>query len=282
MNQKISKILIANRGEIAIRIIRACRELNIKSVAVFSDIDRLSPHVQLADEAYALGGITSTESYLNQDKVIEIMEQSGADAVHPGYGFLSENCNFATLVKQHGKIFIGPDNHSIEIMGSKTAARQKMIDAGVPTVPGTESGIESLEEAKRVANEIGFPVLIKAAMGGGGKGMRAVHKISDLESAIKAAKNEAKAAFGDDLVYIEKLIQNPKHVEVQVLGDTHGNYVHLFERECSIQRRHQKVIEEAPSPFISEKTREKITTAAIACAKTVDYYSAGTVEFLVD
>ena len=282
MSFEIKKILIANRGEIAVRIIRACRELGIKSVAVYSSIDRLAPHVQLADEAYGLEGKSSTETYLNVDKIIEIMEESGSDAVHPGYGFLSENMDFAKRVEQDGKIFIGPNVEAIDIMGSKTNARTKMIDAGVPCVPGTEEGIKDIAVAKKIAKSIGYPILIKAAMGGGGKGMRIVLEEKDFEEAIRMSKNEAKSAFGDDLVYIEKFIQNPKHIEIQILADKHGNYIHLFERECSIQRRHQKVIEEAPSSFIDDELRSKMGKAAIACAESVNYSSAGTVEFLVD
>jgi propionyl-CoA carboxylase alpha chain len=278
----IKKILVANRGEIALRVIRACRELGIKSVAVFSEPDRLSPHVQMADEAYALGGITSQESYLVVSKILDIMAQSGADAVHPGYGFLSENREFAQKVKQAGKIFIGPDQYAIEIMGNKTNARKKMLEANVPCVPGTEEGIKDLDEAINIAKEIGFPILIKAAMGGGGKGMRLVHELSELESAIRASQNEARQAFGDDMVYIEKFVIEPRHIEIQVLGDQHGNYIHLFERECSIQRRHQKVIEEAPSSILTEDVRQKMGQSAIDCAKSVNYFSAGTVEFLVD
>ena len=279
---KIKKVLIANRGEIAVRIIRACREMGIESVAVYSDPDRLSPHVQLADEAYALGGNTSAESYLVVDKILSIMEESGADAVHPGYGFLSENCDFAEKVEQNGKIFIGPGTHAIEIMGSKTNARTKMINAGVPVVPGTESAIEDPKEALKVAKEIGFPVLIKAAMGGGGKGMRLVNAPEEFDQAFSSAKSEALKAFSDDTVFIEKFVEEPRHIEIQVLGDQHGNYVYLHERECSIQRRHQKVIEEAPSSILTPELRKEMGEAAIACAKSVDYYSAGTVEFLVD
>lgn len=278
----IKKILIANRGEIALRVIRACRELNIKSVAVYSDPDRLSPHVQMADEAYALGGETSQESYLVIDKIMDVMIESGADAVHPGYGFLSENQEFAERVKQAGKIFIGPAQDAIEVMGNKTNARKRMLEAGVPCVPGTEEGISDLAKAMKIAKDIGFPILIKAAMGGGGKGMRLVNEESELEGAIRASQNEARQAFGDDLVYIEKFVTEPRHIEIQVLGDMHGNYVHLFERECSIQRRHQKVIEEAPSSVLTEDVRKKMGQSAIDCAKSVNYFSAGTVEFLVD
>jgi propionyl-CoA carboxylase alpha chain len=278
----IKKILVANRGEIALRVIRACREQNIKSVAVFSEPDRLSPHVQMADEAYALGGESSQESYLVIDKIIDAMNDSGADAVHPGYGFLSENQEFAERIKQAGKIFIGPAQDAIEIMGNKTNARKKMLEASVPCVPGTEEGISNLETAIQTAQKIGFPILIKAAMGGRGKGMRLVNEESELESAIRSSQNEARQAFGDDLVYIEKFVVEPRHIEIQVLGDMHGNYVHLFERECSIQRRHQKVIEEAPSSILSDELREKMGQSAIDCAKSVNYFSAGTVEFLVD
>jgi acetyl-CoA carboxylase biotin carboxylase subunit len=280
--KKIKKILIANRGEIAVRIIRACKDIGIKSVAIYSDPDRLAPHVLKADEAYSLGGKASSESYLLMDKVLEIMKISGADAVHPGYGFLSENSLFAKEVEKMGKIFIGPGTEAIDVMGSKTNARTKMINAGVPTVPGTEEAIVDVEAAKKVATEIGFPILIKAAMGGGGKGMRLVEKIEDFDDAIDGAKSEALKAFNDDTVFIEKFVEEPRHIEIQVLADQHGNYLYLFERECSIQRRHQKVIEEAPSAILTPELREKMGQSAIDCAKAVNYYSAGTVEFLVD
>jgi acetyl-CoA carboxylase biotin carboxylase subunit len=279
---EIKKILVANRGEIALRIIRACREMNIKSVAIFSDLDRLSPHVQMADEAYHLPGKSSQETYLDVDKIIEIMNDSGSDAVHPGYGFLSENNEFSEKIAQQGKLFIGPDKDAIEVMGSKTNARKQMLAANVPCVPGTEEGISDLEDAKKIAKEIGYPILIKAAMGGGGKGMRLVEKEEDLNSSIEASKNEARQAFGDDLVYIEKFVEEPRHIEIQIIGDKHGNYIHLNERECSIQRRHQKVIEEAPSSILTPELRQKMGEDAIKCAKSVNYHSAGTVEFLVD
>lgn len=282
MSIQIKKILIANRGEIAVRVIRACRELGIKSVAVYSDPDRLSPHVQIADEAYPLGGNTSAESYLIVDKILTVLDESGADAVHPGYGFLSENCDFATKIEQAGKIFIGPGNEAIEVMGSKTNARTKMINAKVPVVPGTEDAIEDPVKALIVAKKIGFPVLIKAAMGGGGKGMRRVDEESEFIQAIESAKNEALKAFNDDTVFIEKFVEEPRHIEIQVLGDQFGNYIHLHERECSVQRRHQKVVEEAPSSILTPELRKKMGEAAISCAKSVNYYSAGTVEFLVD
>lgn len=282
MKTKIKKILIANRGEIAMRVMRACRELGIKSVAVYSDPDRAALHVRRADEAYHIGPASPQESYLNIDKILDAAKKSGADAVHPGYGFLSENAAFAKAVKAAGLIFIGPDASAMEAMGSKIGARQIAIKAKVNIVPGIAKPLENVEEAKKVAAEIGYPVLIKASAGGGGKGMRSVFAEKDLESSFNMASGEALRSFKDGAVYIEKLIEGPHHVEIQIMGDQHGNVVHLFERECSVQRRHQKVIEESPSPFITEATRQAMCAQAVALAKEVGYYNAGTLEFLVD
>lgn len=278
----IKKILIANRGEIAIRIMRSCREMGISTVAVYSDADRTSMHVRYADEAYYIGQAPSSESYLRTDKILEVAKRSGADAIHPGYGFLSENAEFAKQCGRVGIIFIGPSPHAITTMGDKITARQTMINAGVPVVPGTNKKITTDEEAKEVLKEIGLPLMVKASAGGGGKGMRLVHHAEDLLNAIKAARSEAKSAFGDDSVYIEKYIQSPHHIEFQVLGDKHGNIIHLFERECSIQRRHQKVIEETPSPILTPELRDEMGRSAVAAAKSVNYEGTGTIEFLVD
>lgn len=282
MKKSIKKILIANRGEIAIRILRACREMNIRSVAVYSDADRTSAHVRLADEAYYVGESPSSKSYLVMDNILAAAKKSGADAIHPGYGFLSENDDFAKLVRDHDIIFIGPSAESMAMMGNKTEARKLAKKCGVPTVPGTESGIQSKEEAMGVAKSIGFPILIKAAAGGGGKGMRVVNQESELNDAIDRAQGEARSAFGDDTVYIEKYVTQPRHIEIQVLGDEHGNIVYLGERECSIQRRHQKVIEEAPSAIVTPEMRKKMGESAVALAREAKYFSAGTLEFLVD
>ena len=278
----IKKVLIANRGEIAVRVIRTCREMGILSVAVYSDADRRALHVRYADEAYHIGPSPSRESYLNGDKIIEVALKAGADAIHPGYGFLSENADFARKCAEAGIIFIGPDPDAIDQMGDKITARQTMIEAGVPVVPGTQQKISDMETVRRIVNEIGLPVIIKASAGGGGKGMRLVRQYEDLISAVKMAQSEALSAFGDDTVYIEKYVESPHHIEFQILADRHGNVVHLFERECSIQRRHQKVIEETPSPFITPELREQMGQAAVAAAKAVNYVGAGTIEFLVD
>ncbi|HKX11891.1 MAG TPA: acetyl-CoA carboxylase biotin carboxylase subunit [bacterium] len=278
----IKKILIANRGEIAVRVIRACRDMGIKTVAVFSDPDRAALHVRRADEAYHLGAAAPKESYLNVEKLLDAAKKSGADAIHPGYGFLSENAGFAKAVKDAGLIFIGPDPDIITKMGSKIGARQIAEAAGVPVVPGIKHPLKDAEEALEIAKKIGFPVLLKAAAGGGGKGMRVVREEKDLKSAFAMAQNEAISSFKDDAVYIEKLIEGPHHIEVQVFGDQHGNVVHFFERECSVQRRHQKVIEESPSPFISPETRKGVCEMAVKLAKAVGYYNAGTIECLVD
>ena len=276
------KILIANRGEIAVRIIRACKELGIISLAIYSEIDKYALHARLADESYYIGESIPSESYLNQIKIIELAKTINADAIHPGYGFLSENAAFIKKVEDSGIIFIGPSSKSVEMMGSKTAARDLMRRNGVPIVPGTTEKISSLASAKISALEVGYPILLKASAGGGGKGMKRVYAETELEAAFSSAQREASKAFGDDSIYIEKLVEHPKHIEVQIIADKFGNYCHLFERECSVQRRHQKVIEEAPSSFIDEKTRKKLTIAAIDAAKACGYYNAGTIEFLVD
>jgi len=275
------RILIANRGEIAVRIIRACREMGIESVAVFSDVDRRALHVRKADHAYHIGPATASESYLNFEKILDVAKRSGAAAIHPGYGFLSENARFAKACRDAGLKFIGPTPESMEMMGSKTRARQNMKKAGVPFVPGSEKGME-YEASEKMAAEIGYPVMLKAAAGGGGKGMRLVHKPEDLRSAFENARSESKRAFGDDEVYIEKAIVNPRHIEMQVFGDEHGNVVYLGERECSVQRRHQKVLEEAPSPIVDPDMRRRMGEVAVKVATAADYQNAGTVEFLVD
>ncbi len=278
----IKKILIANRGEIAVRIMRTCREMDIKSVAVYSDADRKSLHVRYAGEAYYIGPSPSNESYLVMDKIISSAKKSGADAIHPGYGFLSENAEFAKKVRQAGLIFIGPSSHAISIMGDKIIARQTALNSNVPVVPGTTAPVTSEKEVIHIANKIGYPVIIKASAGGGGKGMRLVTKEEELSESLKMAKSEAMAAFGDDSVYVEKYIESPHHIEFQILADQHGNVIHLCERECSVQRRHQKVVEESPSPIMNPKLREIMGNAAVTLAKAVDYENAGTVEFLVD
>jgi acetyl-CoA carboxylase, biotin carboxylase subunit len=276
------KILIANRGEIAVRVIRACRELGIASVAVYSDVDRASLHVLKADEAYHIGPPAAVESYLNFAKLLDAARRGGADAIHPGYGFLSENAKFAQACADAGVKFIGPSVAAMEMMGSKTRARQMMEKAGVPLVPGTSRGLESVEQAEQVAAKIGYPVMLKAAAGGGGKGMRLVQRPEELKPALEAARSEAERAFGDGEVYIEKAILNPRHIEVQVLADEHGNTVYLGERECSIQRRHQKVLEEAPSPIVDEDMRRRMGEVTVRVARAANYSNAGTVEFLVD
>ncbi|XWN38028.1 MAG: acetyl-CoA carboxylase biotin carboxylase subunit [Balneola sp.] len=278
----IKKVLIANRGEIALRVIHSCKELGIKTVAVYSRPDAASPHVLHADESVFIGEAASSESYLVMDKIIDAVKKTGADAVHPGYGFLSENAAFSERCEKEGIIFIGPKPHAITVMGDKTAARELVTKLGIPTPPGLKSELKDLEEASDIADEIGYPILVKAAAGGGGKGMRIVHKKEEFESSIKAAKSEAKNAFGDDRIYIEKYLEEPRHVEFQVMADTHGNVVHVFDRECSVQRRHQKVIEEAPCALLTPELREKMAEAAITATKGCDYIGAGTIEFLVD
>ncbi len=278
----IGKILIANRGEIAIRIMRSCREMNIRTVAVFSEADRTSKHVFYADEAYCIGGAASSESYLNIDRILETARQCGADAIHPGYGFLSENAEFARRCQEAGIIFIGPRPETIKTMGDKISARQKMIDAGVPVVPGTRENLESVEDAREVCRKVGFPIMIKASQGGGGKGMRLIRNESEVEEAYLAAKSEALSSFGDDTVYVERFVEEPHHIEFQILGDTYGNVIHLCDRECSVQRRHQKIVEESPSPFVTPELRERMGRDAVAAATAVGYVGAGTIEFLVD
>jgi len=279
---EIKKILVANRGEIAVRVIHTCKELGIQSVAVYSEPDAGAPHVLHADESVFIGEATSSKSYLDVDKIIHAVKKTGADAVHPGYGFLSENAAFAKRCKEEGIIFIGPEPKAIRLMGDKTEARELMSKANVPFPPGTKKELTDVKEAAKIADEIGFPVLIKAAAGGGGKGMRIVDNPDEFESAIKAAKSEAKNAFSDDRVYIEKYLEQPRHVEFQIIADTHGNVLHVFDRECSIQRRHQKVIEEAPCAILDEQMRQEMSEAAIEAAKACDYVGAGTIEFLVD
>jgi len=276
------KILIANRGEIALRIIKACNELGITSAVIYSDADKNALHVRAADEAYNVGGSRANESYLNQDKIISVAKEIGAEAVHPGYGFLSENSQFIEMIEKSGIIFVGPSSNSVKLMGDKTSARKLMSRNNVPIVPGTTEPIKSIEDAKKSALEIGYPILLKAAGGGGGKGMRVVSKESELEESYNLAKSESQKAFGRDDIYMEKYLVNPKHIEVQVIADHHENYRHLFERECSLQRRHQKIIEEAPSPSINENDRNKITKIAINAAKACNYHSAGTIELLMD
>jgi acetyl-CoA carboxylase biotin carboxylase subunit len=276
------KILIANRGEIAMRIIRACRELGIAAVAVYSDVDRASLHVLKADEAYPIGAAPASESYLNIEKIIHVAKRSRAEAIHPGYGFLSENATFSRACAKAGVKFIGPTAAAIELMGSKTRARQEMKKAGVPLVPGASQGLQSLQQADQIATEVGYPVMLKAAAGGGGKGIRLVRSPEELKSAFESVKSEALRAFGDDEVYIEKAIVNPRHIEMQVLVDDYANAVYLGERECSIQRRHQKVVEESPSPIVDAAMRQRMGEAALRVAKAAGYTNAGTVEFLVD
>ena len=283
MEQKpIKKVLVANRGEIAIRIMRSCREMGIETVAVFSDADRTAMHVRYANEAYNIGPAPSSESYLNIDKIIATAKLSGADAIHPGYGFLSENSKFARRCLAEGLRFIGPSAESIEMMGDKISARKKMIAAGVPVVPGTTEKVTSEAEAVRYIREIGLPVMIKASSGGGGKGMRLVKKESQISGSLRAARSEAKTSFGDDALYIEKYIDSPHHIEFQILSDKYGNTVHLFERECSVQRRHQKVVEETPSPILTPELREKMGSYAVAAATAANYEGAGTIEFIMD
>ncbi|WP_316813940.1 acetyl-CoA carboxylase biotin carboxylase subunit [Pedobacter heparinus] len=278
----MKKILIANRGEIALRIMRSAREMGIKTVAVYSEADRTSLHVLYADEAVCIGPAPSNQSYLIGEKIIEACKITGAEAIHPGYGFLSENAAFARLVKASGLILIGPTPEAMEIMGNKLSAKAAALKYQIPMVPGTEEAITDVEEAKRRAIEVGFPILIKAAAGGGGKGMRVVEKAADFEEQMQLAVSEALSAFGDGSVFIERYVSSPRHIEIQVLGDTHGNIVHLFERECSVQRRHQKVIEEAPSSVLTAEIREKMGKCAVDVARSVNYVGAGTVEFILD
>ena len=278
----MKKILVANRGEIALRIMRTCREMNIKTVAVYSEADRNALFVRFADEAYCIGPPASYQSYLVIDKIIDVVKKSGADGVHPGYGFLSENAAFARRLEQEGIELIGPSAHSMEVMGDKLAAKETALKQGVPLVPGSDGAVTDLEEAKAVAREVGFPLLIKASAGGGGKGMRAVYNEESIDEELKLAMSEAKSAFGDPSVFIERYVTSPRHIEVQVLADKHGNCVYLFDRECSIQRRHQKVIEEAPASILTPEMRKEMGECAVSLAKGCNYKGAGTVEFLVD
>ncbi len=276
------KILIANRGEIALRIIRACKELGIKTVAVHSNVDSESLHVKLADESICIGPAASSESYLNIRAIISAAEVTDADAIHPGYGFLAENAEFAEICANCGITFIGPSPENMRLMGDKIRARQTVTKAGVPILPGTTEGVASIKEAKKIAAEIGYPIIIKATAGGGGRGMKVVHSPASLPNAFAAARSEAQVGFGNPEVYIEKFCQNPRHVEVQILADKHGNVIHLGERDCSIQRRHQKLLEEAPCPVLSPELRKKMGECAVAAAKSVNYSSVGTMEFLLD
>ena len=282
MPQPIRKLLIANRGEIAVRVMRTCKERGIRIVAVFSEADCTALHVRMADEAYLVGPAASSESYLVQEKILEVAKAAEVDAIHPGYGFLSENAGFAEACADVGITFVGPPPNAIRTMGDKTQARRLMQQANVPMAPGTPDSIEDVSEALKAAEEIGYPVLVKAAAGGGGKGMRIVERPEDMESALRGAQSEARNAFGDDRVYIEKYLTGPRHIEIQVLADMHGNVVHLFERECSIQRRHQKLIEEAPSVVLTTEQRAAMGEAAVKAARACDYVGAGTVEFLYD
>lgn len=277
------KVLIANRGEIAVRIIRACRELGLETVAVFSEADRNALHVRYADEAYLLGPAPSRESYLRADKILDVAKKTGADAIHPGYGFLAEREDFAAKCHDLGITFIGPKPSSIAAMGDKAEARATVIKAGVPVVPGTEDvGNMTDDDLLRIAPQIGFPLLIKATAGGGGKGMREVRSLEEMQTLLQSARREAESAFGDGNVYLEKLVEGARHIEFQIIADSHGNVIHLGERECSIQRRHQKLVEEAPSPFLDDELREKMGNVAVKAAQAVDYINAGTIEFLVD
>lgn len=280
--KRIRKVLIANRGEIAMRVIRTCKEMGIVTVAVYSDADRLAPHVLHADEAYHVGPSPSAQSYLQGNRIIETARKAGADAIHPGYGFLSENGAFAQQVADAGLVFVGPSPEAIRAMGDKTEARKLVMSAGVPTVPGTPGSIASLDEARGFCERTAFPVLIKAAAGGGGKGMRIVRSMEELGPLFESAQSEASSAFGDGRVYLEKYLEQPRHVEFQILADHHGNVIHLGERECSIQRRHQKVVEESPSPMLDDTLREAMAETAIMAAKACGYRNAGTIEFLVD
>ncbi len=278
----IEKILIANRGEIAVRIIRTCKEMGIATVAVYSTADRASLHASLADESVCIGGPLSKDSYLNMNAIIQAACNTGCDAIHPGFGFLSENSAFARLVEECGFIFIGPSAKLIDLLGNKSQARKIMKDNGIPVIPGSKETVTSVEHGKQIASEIGYPVMIKASNGGGGRGMRLIHDEEEFAEQYNNAKAEAKACFGDDDVYLEKYIENPKHIEVQLVGDKHGHVIHLFERDCSFQRRHQKMIEEAPCHILKDEMRQKLFNDAIKACQVVGYYSVGTIEFLVD
>ncbi len=281
-SRPFDKVLVANRGEIAVRVLRTCHEQGLDTVAVYSTPDRSAPHVRRADEAYHIGPAEAARSYLDQEAILEAARRSGADAIHPGYGFLSENAAFAEACAEAGVHFVGPPAAAIRAMGDKTAARQLMKEAGVPMAPGTTDAVASTEEGEAIAEDIGYPVLIKAAAGGGGKGMRIVHAPENFAGAMDRAQGEAESSFGDGRVFVEKYIEEPRHVEFQILADHHGNTIHLFERECSIQRRHQKVIEEAPSSILTPEVRREMGAAAVAAAESCGYRNAGTVEFLVD
>jgi acetyl/propionyl-CoA carboxylase alpha subunit len=278
----LKKILIANRGEIALRVMRSAREMGIKTVAVYSEADRNSPHVRYADEAVCIGPPASSQSYLRGDKIIEVCKMLGVDGIHPGYGFLSENANFARMVKDAGITFIGPSAEAMDMMGSKLAAKAAAKAHNIPLVPGTDEAISDPEAARKIAAEIGFPVLIKASAGGGGKGMRVVNRSEDFLEQLQLAVSEAISAFGDGSVFIERYVGSPRHIEIQVMADNHGNCVYLFERECSIQRRHQKVVEEAPSSVLTPQLRKEMGECAVRIAKACNYSGAGTVEFLLD
>ncbi len=278
----MKKILVANRGEIALRVMKTIKKMGIETVAVFSEADRNAPHVRFADEAFCLGPAPSNQSYLLGDKIIEISKSIGVDGIHPGYGFLSENADFAEKVEKNGLTFIGPKSHAIRIMGDKLSAKETVKAYDIPMVPGIDEAITDIQKAKEIAEEIGYPILIKASAGGGGKGMRVVEEEKKLEEQMKRAISEAESAFGNGAVFIEKYVGSPRHIEIQVLADTHGNVLHLFERECSVQRRHQKVVEEAPSVILTAELRAHMGQAAINVAKSCDYVGAGTVEFLMD
>lgn len=278
----MNKILIANRGEIAVRIIRACKEMNLKTVAVYSEADKDALHTKLADEAVCIGPAGSKQSYLNMKNIIEAASITGADAIHPGFGFLSENANFAQICEESGIKFIGPKSSVIDLLGNKAHSKEMMKKEGVPVIPGSDGSIKTMQEALRVCDKIGYPVLLKAAAGGGGKGIRQVNSQAELEPNYNIVKQEAKSSFNDDEIYIEKFIQKPRHVEIQILADEHGNVIHLGERDCSIQRNHQKMIEETPSTIVDDKLRNKMGVAAVKAAKAAGYTSCGTVEFLVD
>jgi acetyl-CoA carboxylase biotin carboxylase subunit len=282
MPKLFEKILVANRGEIAVRVLHACRTLGIRTATVYSTADKFAVHTLMGDERYEIGPPPPLESYLNIDKIIEVARQCGAQAIHPGYGFLAENPLFAQACADNGIAFIGSTAESIRLMGNKVESRQKMADAGVSLIPGMKSAGSSIDEFRKVADEAGYPVLIKAAAGGGGKGMRVVNSAEEMQTAVEGAQREAKSAFGDDTVYLEKYIVDPRHIEFQVLADTHGNTVHVFERECSIQRRHQKIVEETPSVAVTPELRKKMGEAAVAVAEAAQYINAGTVEFLLD
>jgi len=282
MSNIMQKILVANRGEIALRVMRTCKEMGIATVAVFSEADRLSPFVRYADEAVCVGPPPSSESYLRGDKILQVCKDLGVDGIHPGYGFLSENADFARAVTDAGITFIGPSPEAMEVMGSKLAAKAAVKKYNIPMVPGTDEAVEDLEEAKKIAGEIGFPILVKASAGGGGKGMRIVEREEDFLEQLQLAVNEATSAFGDGSVFIERYVGSPRHIEIQVLADTHGNTVYLFERDCSIQRRHQKVIEEAPSAVLTPELRKEMGECAVDVARACNYVGAGTVEFLLD